>query len=182
MRVFVAIGLPDEVKDVLMAVQSELRVDRLVDPDSMHVTLAFLDDQPLTMIEAVHEALGEISVAPFEMTIRGVDVFGGNSPRLVFAGIEPSEALSGLRRKIRTAVQGAGVQLKHTRFRPHVTLARISKDRQQDIGPRLGRFLEMHAGLTLGPVKVEAFGLYQSHLAPEGASYEVLVDYPLGQE
>ena len=180
MRAFVAIGLPDDVKDALAAIQSELRVGRLADTEHLHITLAFLDDQPLVTVEAVHEALSDVSVAPFEMTIRGVDAFGGNNPRLIFAGIEPSEALSKLRRKVSTAVQGAGVQLKRTRFRPHVTLARISRDRQQDIGPRLGRFLAMHAGLTLGPVKVEAFGLYQSHLAPEGASYELLADYPLG--
>lgn len=180
MRVFVAIGLPDGVKGALAAVQAELRVGRIVDPDNMHVTLAFLDDQPSGRVEAVHEALSEIICPPFEMNVRGVDIFGRGRPRLVFAGVEASDALTGLRRKVRAAVREAGIELKHNRFRPHVTLARISRDRQQDAGPGLSEFLQARAGFSLDPVFVGRFGLYRSHLAPEGASYEALAEYPLG--
>ena len=46
MRLFIAIDIPDSVKDQLLDWRVALRGARWVEPDQMHLTLAFLGEQP----------------------------------------------------------------------------------------------------------------------------------------
>jgi len=83
-----------------------------------------------------------------------------------------------LRKKVRAAARGAGIDLPRERFRPHVTLARFSRSKPVDMG-RLTAFLGAYGGFRAGPFAVDRFCLYRSTLTPEGPVYDVLADYPL---
>lgn len=179
MRLFIALGLPDHARDALEALQADLNVGRDVAPENLHVTLAFLDDQPETMAKAVHERLCEVDLPAFDMRIRGLDVISRKQPRLVCAGVDASEPLTALRRKIRTRVREAGVDLPRQRFRPHVTLARFATTLPRYKLDRLGGFLERHGAMALEPIRADHFTLYQSRLTPDGPRYDPLADYPL---
>lgn len=179
MRAFIAIPMPDEAKTVLSRLSAELDVGRAVAQENLHLTLAFLDDQTPEVLAALHEELTELEIAGFDLRVRSVDTFGGKWPRLVFAGIEPSEALSGLRGRVRSAVRAAGIHLPRDRFRPHVTLARIARTAPQHELRKVGAFLAMHGAVTMAPFPVRAFALYRSELTPEGPRYEVLAEYAL---
>ena len=72
MRLFVAIDLPPVTRAALTRLQGDLRVGRHADADTLHVTLAFLDEQDLPVAEAVHEALSEIDMPEFTLRIRGL--------------------------------------------------------------------------------------------------------------
>lgn len=179
MRLFVAIGLPGVVRAALSRLQSDLRVGRLVEPDNLHLTLAFLDEQDLATAEAVHEVLSEITAPAFDLRISGLDVFDRAKPRLVFAATDRPQALVSLRKKVCVAVREAGVNLPRERFRPHVTLARLNRALPQFELDKLGGFLESHGDFSLDPFHIDRFGLYRSILGPDGPEYDLLADYML---
>ena len=180
MRAFVALPLPDDLADALERLQGDISVGRVVPRENLHVTLAFLGDLEPGEAEELHGALCEIEAAPVTLDMRGVDVFGGDDPRMVFAAVEPDAALTALRDKVYSAARGIGLELPRKRFRPHVTLSRFSRRMPQFELDRLGSFLEAHGAFRVAPVEVAQFGLYRSFLSQEGARYEELALYDLG--
>ncbi|WP_347313272.1 RNA 2',3'-cyclic phosphodiesterase [Defluviimonas sp. SAOS-178_SWC] len=177
MRAFVAIPVPEDIRDRLEELQSDLPVGRLSDPGTFHVTLAFLGEEPVERIEAAHEALDRLAAAPFSLRIDGLDTFGGAAPRTLFAAIAPSAPLDALQRKVRSLLHGAGIMPDRTRFRPHVTLARFRPG--SGIDAALARFLTRHATFGTAPFPVTEVVLYRSHLTGDGAIHEALAEYPL---
>ena len=179
MRLFAAIDVPPVIRSALTRLQSDLRVGRLVAPENLHVTLAFLDDQSLQTAEILNETLAGISASCFDLRVAGLDVFDRAAPRLVCASVEPSEDLTALRNKVRSAARAAEIDLRRERFRPHVTLARFPRSMPRPDLDKLGAFLEAHGDFRLDPVRIERFGLYRSILGPDGPVYDLLADYPL---
>lgn len=180
-RAFVAIPVPEAAVPGLADVQGALEVGRLVPPENWHLTLAFLGDVSGEMLEHLDEALRGLAIAPFDMHVRGIDLFGGRRPVLIHAAVERSEPLIRLRDKVRAAVRGAGMDLPRERFRPHVTLARFPARMSALETRRIADVLEGWGGFDAGTVPVGHFCLYRSHLHPGGAVYEVLAEYPPGQ-
>ncbi len=180
MRAFVALDLPEPVVDAIGALQEWLPLGRHVAPDNLHLTLAFLGEQPDGVIAEADAALQGLRLPAFELSLCGVDVFGGPAPGLVFLGVAPNPALGALHRKVMGALRGAGLGLGRVRFRPHVTLARLPKRLGAGDRDRLGQFLAAHADLRLPPFRVGHFTLYRSTLGRGAPLHEVLADYPLG--
>ncbi len=178
MRVFVAIDLPDAVRAVLEDVQEQVPVGRLMMAETLHLTLAFLGDQPRDLLLAADEELARISAAPFEVQLHGLGTFGARSPSVLWAGIRPDPALTALRERVRGAVRLAGLELPRERFRPHVTLARFSRLREEEL-ERLRRFLARFGGVGLPVFQVDRITLFQSRLSSEGAVHDALEEYPL---
>lgn len=178
-RAFVAIDLPEAIGDVLARLQDDLQVGRRMAPETLHLTLAFLGEQPGPVVEAAHEALADLRAAPFALELRGVDVFGGVQPKVLWAGVPLTDALADLRGRIRRAVGTAGIQLPRERFRPHVTLARFTRNLPAVEAGRLAAFLARNAGFATDPFTVDRFLLYRSVLDREGAVHDVLAEYPL---
>lgn len=178
-RTFVAIALPEGILDDLAALQRGLAIGRPVARDNLHLTLAFLGEQTDEALEEAHLALSGLGAAAFEMQLAGVDVFGDEAPRLVFAGVSPNPALAQLERRVVQALRGAGLRFPRQRFRPHVTIARLSgRPAPPDI-EALRRYLAGHAGFRAAPFRVADFGLWRSHLSRKGARYEELARYGL---
>ena len=178
-RAFVALPLPDVARTDLARLQEGLGAGRPVPAENLHLTLAFLDDQPQAVLENLHEGLSRIAARPMELRIGGLDVFGGVRPRLLFAEVAPDPALVALRKVVRCAARQAGIDLPHERFRPHVSLARFRRDMGEGEALRLGSFLKDHAAYRLDPIQVRCLALYRSQLRPDGAVHERLADYPL---
>lgn len=179
MRSFVAIPMPEAVAAALAPVQAALPLGRRVEPENLHLTMAFLGDQPDQMLEEVHFALETIRHPTFELTLSGLDTFGAESPQLLNIGVQPAPGLTELQRRIRSRLHGLGLQGERRRFHPHVTLARFPKIVTRDEIGRLGRFLAGRADHRLPPFRVTEFCLFESILTSDGAHYEVLASYPL---
>ena len=169
MRAFVALDLPDRAIRALEPVIEALPLGRPVDPDQLHLTLAFLDDQTEDRLEDLHLELEAMRAAPFHLRFDGLGTFGGGRPRLAFAAVAEDPYLSELRRLVRRAASQSGIRLPEERFTPHITLMRC---RAQD-RPVLPVF-EDRPDFT-----ARSFSLFSSTLHPEGARYERLATYPL---
>ncbi|WP_164660602.1 RNA 2',3'-cyclic phosphodiesterase [Tropicibacter sp. Alg240-R139] len=175
MRSFLAIALSPQTRSVLTGLQRNLQAGRLVDPDNLHITLAFLDDQPEAALEALHDELSLLTSPAFELSLRGLGCFGGQNPRIVHAEVEPSEALTALHRDIVKATRRVGIVLQRRKFHPHVTLARLAPHDAGAVGP----FLSGEAGFSYQAGLVTCFALYESVLRPDGPIYHMLADYEL---
>ena len=180
MRAFVAIDLPDAVRGEIAALQAGLRPGRKVPEENLHLTLAFLDDQPEAALRNLHERLAEVVLAPFELRLAGLDLFGGKRPRLVYLKAEPVRQLLELHRQVRRCAREVGMELPRERFRPHVTLARFRRDMPEDQMAQVGTFVAEHGTVTLPAFEVAQFCLFGSTLHPEGAVHEILAEYSLG--
>ena len=179
MRAFVGLPLPEETILALETLQEEIPVGRVVPGDNLHLTLAFLDDQPDFALQLLHEELTQVAAVPLTLRITGLDLFGGRAPRILFAAVAPDPALSGLRDRVRRAAERADMPLPRERFRPHITLARFPRQMPEHKAQRLGAFMQAQGDFSLPEVQIDHMALFRSTLTPDGARYEVLADYPL---
>ncbi len=171
-RAFVSIPMPEDTAARLAALTRGTRGGRRVPDESLHLTLAFLGDQPDGRLEDVHAALGEIRAAPVEIAFTGPGVFG--TPPVLWIGVAPGERLVALHRAVLAALRRAGVQPEARRFMPHVTLVRF---------PARGGDAPFPGDRTWAPVppfQAAGFSLMASELRPDGARYEELASYFLG--
>ncbi|MEC8194935.1 MAG: 2'-5' RNA ligase family protein [Pseudomonadota bacterium] len=74
MRAFVGIPLDGPEAEALLDVQGRIAVGREVPAANLHLTLSFLDDQPVEMLEASHEELELIRQSQFELHLKGMDI------------------------------------------------------------------------------------------------------------
>lgn len=180
MRAFFAIPLPEPAIAALERLQADLPAGRIVPPENLHLTLAFLGDEPEQVVEAAHEAAGMLAQPAFPLELAGLGTLGGRSPSLAYIGAAPNPALTELHRRIRSRLHGAGLMLPRERFLPHVTLARFGKRLSPLETARLGGFLSAHAGERVGPFPVDHFALFHSTLGRGAPHYDELARYPLG--
>ena len=179
MRYFLALDPTEPLRDALSTLQDGLRVGRLVDEDDLHMTLAFMADAPLDALDEVHLDLEVMRPGPMRIEVTGLDVFGSDNPRLLYAAARPHPELVTLAKKVETVVRRAGVPLPHRRFVPHLTLARFRHRMPPEDHARLARFLSAHGGFRFDAVSVDTLSLYQSTLTDDGPRYDLLERYSL---
>jgi 2'-5' RNA ligase len=113
--------------------------------------------------------LANIAFDPFPVDLSGLGTFGGDDPRILYARVEPSEALANLARANETAARRAGLEPVSRKFTPHVTLARLQHPR---IDP-IARFLSRRGGFKTEPFLVTKFNLYSAKPLTGGGPYVI---------
>src|SRR2546430_13493946 len=84
-RLFVAIDLPDSARQLLAELDPHIRGVRWVDPDQMHLTLGFFDDDPDDVDSALPEKLTAIDFDAFFLPVRGVGTFSPKAaPKIIW--------------------------------------------------------------------------------------------------
>lgn len=177
-RLFVAIDPPDGIRDQLSALCCGLPDARWTPPEQFHLTLCFIGEVDGSSFLDIREALAKIAFPAFSLRLHGVGFFPPRGqPRVVWAGVEKSEPLMALQRKIATRLFNLGYEPENRKFSPHITLARL----QQTSAAKVGKYLELHGLLGSPPFGVHQLLLYSSILGRKGASHVVERVYPLAQ-
>ncbi|WP_371157888.1 RNA 2',3'-cyclic phosphodiesterase [Jannaschia sp. 2305UL9-9] len=179
MRAFVGLPVPEGWIGPMMRAQARLPGGRTVEADDLHVTLAFLDDQPEARLEALHEELDSRPLPRATLIPMTWALLGADRPRAAGLDLSADAGLVALRDQVRGAARRAGIDLPRDRFRPHVTLARFGATAPADMTRLPG------ALARLGPPEVAAAPagaaiLWSSVLTPQGPQYDTLASYPLG--
>lgn len=179
LRLFVAIDLPDPVRDEVEELQAGLGVGHPVPPENLHLTLCFPGEQDVAAAQAAHEALAALAAPAFDMRLAGIGTFGAQTPRVVFADVAPCPALGALAGQVTRALRSAGLLFEKRRFRPHVTLARLPPRLSPHTLARFQHDLAALAPFRGSPFRVAEMVLYRSQLARDGARHDALASYPL---
>jgi 2'-5' RNA ligase len=139
-------------------------------PEAMHVTLCFLGEQPLALVDELAAILGgvaELLAGVGELTV-GAPVWLPPRQPLALA-VELGDADGGLARLhgalVADIASAIGWRAERARFRPHVTVARM---RAGSVGPSM---LPPTPPLRF---EIDGIALLRSHLESDGARYEAL--------
>jgi RNA 2',3'-cyclic 3'-phosphodiesterase len=174
-RLFVAIYLPEDVRDLLVDAMDDGPELRWVGDEQLHLTLRFIGEVERPMAGDIAAALGRVRFASFEMRIRDVGRFDRRSGGALWAGVEPKAPLAALAAKVERSCQSAGLEAERRAFHPHITLARW-KGRASRAADS---FIERNRGLASPRFAVNRFLLIESHLSRHGPHYEVAEGFPL---
>ncbi len=176
-RIFVAIALPEKVLKKLEEIIGELRQlsleGRFLDSRSIHLTLKFLGNVEEEQIPHINGALEKSAqgIAPFDLKIQRINVVPHlRNPRVVWMGVNGSEALGELRERIERRFEEIGFPRETREFKPHLTLLRIKGGKNLE---KLVNYIETQGVIQREIVVVGAdeVHLYQSILKPSGAEY-----------
>jgi len=169
-RLFVAIDLPNEVRDAVAGIAGrELVGARLVPREQLHLTLRFIGDADEAQYHAIKKALDRAKVAVFSLTLKDVGHFPpGRRPRVLWVGMEESAPLRVLQQEVELALVGAGVPPEERGFSPHITIARL----KETPPGKIMALEEKYHQFSAGPFSVEEFYLYSSTFTREGAVHK----------
>ena len=174
-RLFVALELPEALRQRLALMAGGVPGAKWQREDQMHLTLRFIGEIDERVAHDVDEALETIRAPAFTLELAGVGDFGGREPHALWAGVRANNALIHLEKKVESALQRVGLDAETRKFTPHVTLARLRN------APRakVAEFIAHHSLFASGPIAIDHFALYSSHLGSGGAVYRVEQTYPL---
>jgi 2'-5' RNA ligase len=177
MRLFVALEIPESVRENLAAIRNDFspvhpRV-RWVPAQNFHVTLKFIGSVPPQKLPPIIEALRRVSLADrVQLRVRGV-AWGVNAKTgvMLYAIVEDSKPLSALATTIDQQLSPLGFTSEDRTFMPHLTLVRASRDTQANSQTALYELAEQHKQYDFGSVAPEEFHLMESKTLPAGPIY-----------
>lgn len=189
MRLFIALHpAPDLLRRLEKAQQILLYASgggRFPQPGDLHLTLAFLGEQPEARVPELLEAMSAAaeSMDGFglpSVAIAGVGAMPGAKGELWAAECAPDAALSELARRLGSELARRGFPVEKRRFRPHFTLGRGIHP-LTDAAGACGAMMDA----LRGPASAaHGFSLVQSVLRPSGPAYYELayLKLPEGRE
>lgn len=176
-RLFVAIDLPEDVKDALADTYRAIPGAKWIDETKLHCTLHFIGEVPETVIEKIVSALSTIKSPRMQLKLKSSGFFPPRKePRILWFGIEhPPEFLT-LQSKIeRACVIATGTTGESRKFHPHITVARLNDPHRE----RVAEFIVSNTLFSSEPFEITQFHLYRSHQGKVTTHYEKLVSFDL---
>jgi 2'-5' RNA ligase len=180
MRLFVALDIPEDVRESVAALVARLRPAcdraRWVRTEGVHVTLKFIGETPEETLEAIKAGLAKVRTGvPVTMQFRGVGFFpDARRPRVLWAGIESGPELATLAGAVESALAPLHIPRETRAYSPHLTLARFDSPKMLDA---LRAAIDQAGPLEFGATIARNFYLYQSVLKRGGAEYTRLASY-----
>ena len=188
LRLFVAIDLPEDVRESLERLQSDLRRHdlsglRWTRPEGVHLTLKFLGETPPSSLAAIYAALS-LAVSgtqPFRLALGAPGTFGNRrGPRVLWVDIEGDvQPLQQLQAAVERELAAAGFAAEERAFSPHLTLARVPQPPRPGLAERVSQALAAVAAPRSAFEATEVV-LMRSRLQPGGAVYSRVAVFPLG--
>jgi RNA 2',3'-cyclic 3'-phosphodiesterase len=187
-RTFIAIELPDEVRQKLSQLQTGLKSGgqpavRWVNPNSIHLTLQFLGNVAVNRVAEITRAIEEATngISPFSIEVKGTGVFpNARRTRVAWVGLSGDmEKLLLLQKRIESNLEKLGFVPEARDFTPHLTLARVN---EQATPQEREKFGELVTGTKFeaGIINVGGVSLMRSQLSRGGAVYTRLSFVKLG--
>lgn len=188
LRVFVAVGLPQEVKAGLSVMRRDLNTAggeavRWVSEDGIHLTLKFLGEIPEGMVVSVSGALEHAveGVKPFGLEISESGFFpSAKRPKVFWVGLKGDlDSLLVLHNKVDKAMGSLGFQCEEREFSPHLTLARFREKATDEQKRAFVEHVTRSKLMRFAPIRVDGISLMKSVLNPAGSIYSELARFRL---
>lgn len=179
-RLFVALPIPKAVRSALQEAKEFLTPHKehlkMVNVDDAHLTIKFLGDTSIDLLEPIQDALGNLCKGSnaFELRLGAIGCFPEQGkPKVIWYGVEHHDGLTGLQGETERVLTELGFIAQERSFAPHITLARV---RRQTKLRSLRASLESFRPQSLS-FQVKELCLYESVLAHQGPKYSVLQSF-----
>ncbi len=181
-RAFIAVELPDSVKEFLEDVSSRLKkcgADvKWVKSNGIHLTLKFLGQMDTDLIPIIESNLRPIFARqkPFVLHVSGLGAFPGLArPRVIWAGLNDPERITPLlASKVEEILEPLGFQREKRALAPHLTLGRVRSNKNcGDLIEAVRQSMDI-SGPTF---EADHAVLFQSVLKPAGAEYSIISSF-----
>jgi 2'-5' RNA ligase len=185
LRLFVALQIPDSIRNDYAALIDDLRrldakaspkKPKWVRPENLHVTLKFIGHVDPSKLDPIRTALTNLQLPQdIRLHFRNVGFFpNAKRPRVIWGGMDASENLTPLAHAVDRQIATVGFPSEGRAFTPHLTLARLDPP---GISAVLQASIEKHATRDFGVLHTSEFHLIESKLKPMGAEYTTLQSF-----
>jgi RNA 2',3'-cyclic 3'-phosphodiesterase len=178
-RLFVALDLPDAVREALRELIARLKAEyrnaKWVRPEAMHVTLKFIGEVDAGKLEPICAALAEVhSAQPMDINFRGLGFFPNERrPRVLWCGVNAPANLAELAMGVERALAPLGIAAEQREFVAHLTLARFRAEGNSHCDlEKLVRAAGELKSYDFGDARETEFHLIESLPKPTGALYK----------
>jgi len=175
MRCFIAVDLPEKVKDVIVQIQNNLEKKnlfsgKLIKKENLHLTLKFLNEIDKEKAEKIKIILENVKLKKFKVKLSDFGVFSENFIKIIWVKMENCDELQKqIDKNLEHLFQ------KEKNFVSHITIARVKNvEDKQKLTDELKR-IKMNEEFI-----VDKFSLKKSTLTENGPVYEDLTVFELG--
>ena len=172
LRVFFAVWPEPSLRASLAALAAEVAREargRPTAPENIHLTLAFIGEQPVSRMAPLCALAARVGGQRFAMMLDEIDCF--RKAGIAWLGASaPQFELVALQERLANELRARGFPVDERPYAPHLTLARR---------------IEVAVRRSLGvPIvwKVSSFALMASETKASGPSYRSLAEWPLAPE
>lgn len=167
MRFFIALEIPEETRQELLQVQLKLKElipnARLTDNGKLHLTIAFIGEQPESIKDQLTEVIKQasIGIAPFEVSPACLDGFPHmHTAHTLWIGVKgDTDKLYLLRHRIKDGLISLNLEVDERRFVPHIAIAKVNKFKLADWQERK---LQQTMFQDFSPIKASSVKLFES--------------------
>ena len=175
-RIFIAINLPEEVKNKLAKVQDEIRVNFEIDPvkwvsqENLHITLAFLGSIEEEVLRSIENELERLDFDRFEFLLDDVKYVPSRERAKMIWSTGYSKQLNNLGKEVNNILtEITGLGFDPDELTPHVTLGRVKsfefkKQPLEEIPLLEDTFVDLN-------FRVESVDIMESKLKKGGPNY-----------
>lgn len=168
MRFFIALEIPEEEKKQFESLQQKLQTivptARLTNPNKLHLTFAFIGEQPDTLKQALIYVLQKaaLGVKSFEITPAYIDGFPEiHHPKVFWTGVNGEiDKIIILRERIKDGLVKLNLDIDDRRFIPHITIAKLNHD--LEITTFEEEKLQQLIQNTFTPIRITSIKLFES--------------------
>ncbi len=181
-RIFLACEIPQEIKDEIKKICQQLKVSgfqlRLTSKEKLHITLAFLpqvNSQQLTEISKMTKSICT-NLPTFSIFLNNLDAFPNlKLPRVVFVSLSgETGTLANLATKIQHELEKLDFEFDHSRFTPHITIARIKSYVGKVERRKLGETIQRWGKLRALKIPVDDVTIFESTPTSTGHIHTLL--------
>lgn len=187
MRFFIALEIPEQSKLELEELQEKIQEVipniRLTDPQKLHLTIAFIGEQPESLESILSQAIKDAAggIEPFEFTPGFIDSFPNlHNPHTLWIGTKGEvDKLYLLEERISDRLKDLNLSLQERRFVPHIALGKIKNLR---VNEELEEKLQEIGNQNFQPIRVSSVKLFESipseGLHKHNTLFEAILDKP----
>ncbi len=189
-RLFIALKLPEAAIEEIgtfintMPTMAGQNV-RWTPRENVHLTLLFLGDTPVSMIDKIGERImaAAANTSPFTLRLGDPGAFPSfHSPKILWVGLAGEvRKLVQLQGRIEGEMRSIGFEPEHRPFRPHITVGRTVRDLTRQYAGDVG-FSWRRSELpdVRAEIRVTEVELLKSTLRTDGSVYGSVRTVPLG--
>lgn len=185
MRFFISLEIPEESKKELEEVQQQVKEIipevRLTNNGKLHLTIAFVGEQPDYLKDDLAEVLKKAAenIAPFEITPGFIDGFPNlHSAHTYWVGVKGDiDKLMVIRERVKDGLVNLGLTTDDRRYVPHIAIAKIKNHFK--LHPQQETKLQEMMLNDFAPIRISSIKLFESILEAGFHTHNTLAEIPL---